>query len=89
VLGVVEGQAEQAQRMGKEKPTALKSIEWEVRDLDVKGAPIGCTWVRSGTQVDKLTATSRKVIVQLKYIDKGNRAHPHGKWVVCTSYLKG
>nr|WP_280923755.1 RNase A-like domain-containing protein [Streptomyces aureus] len=82
-------QTEQAQRMGKKKPTALKTIEWEVRDLDTKGAPIGYKWVKSGTTADKFAVTSRKVVVQLKYIGRGNRAHPHGKWVVYTAYLEG
>ncbi|MCX4580435.1 hypothetical protein OHB41_46240 [Streptomyces sp. NBC_01571] len=40
-------------------------------------------------EVDKLAVTSRRVVVQLKYVGKGNHAHPHGKWVVFTSYLKG
>jgi hypothetical protein len=82
-------QTEQAQRMGKKKPTTLKPIEWEVRDVDTKGGPIGYKWVRNGTTADKSVVTSKKVVVQLKYIGKGNRMHPHGKWIVYTAYLEG
>ena len=83
-------QNEQAQRMGKKKPTVLKPIEWEVRDLDTKGGPIGYKWVKTGaTTAEKSVITSKKVIIQLKYIGKGNRAHPHGRWVVYTAYPEG
>ncbi|MFF5017549.1 ricin-type beta-trefoil lectin domain protein [Streptomyces sp. NPDC001165] len=83
-------QTEQAQRMGKKRPTQLKPIRWEVRDVETNGGPIGYKWVKTGANTaEKMRVTSNWVIVQLKYIGKGSKAHPHGKWVVYTSYLEG
>ncbi|MEU9545177.1 MULTISPECIES: hypothetical protein [Streptomyces] len=60
-----------------------------MRDVETRGGPIGYKWVKDGTTAEKSAVTSKWVIVHLKYIGKGNRAHPLGKWVVYTSYLEG
>jgi hypothetical protein len=79
-----------AQKLGKggrfDPRTDLKTIRWEVRDMLVK---LGDKWVRNGTQAVKSAVDTDWVIVQLKYIGKKNAQHPHGKWVVYTSYLEG
>ncbi|WP_315903748.1 RICIN domain-containing protein [Streptomyces rhizosphaerihabitans] len=87
---LVKWQNKQAQRRAQGKLLELKTIRWEVRDVETRGGPIGYKWVKkSETAAEKSAVTSKWVIVQLKYIGKGNRAHPHGKWVVYTSYLEG
>ncbi|MFF4358770.1 RICIN domain-containing protein [Streptomyces sp. NPDC001604] len=79
-----------AQKLGKggrfDPQTDLKTIRWEVRDMSVK---LGDKWVRNGTEAVKSAVDTDWVIVQLKYIGKKNAEHPHGKWVVYTSYLEG
>ncbi|MFF9088818.1 RICIN domain-containing protein [Streptomyces sp. NPDC014991] len=82
-------QTEQSQRMGRKLPTKLKTIRWEVRDIETNGGPLGHKWVKTGDTAQKSEVTSRWVNVQLKYIGKKNAQHPHGKWVVYTSYLEG
>ncbi|MEV6057872.1 hypothetical protein [Streptomyces sp. NPDC052107] len=57
------------------------------RDTPV-GKAVEYKWVVRGDQVIKSEVETNWVIVQLKYIGK-DRAHPHGKWVVYTSYLEG
>ncbi|MFE9881942.1 RICIN domain-containing protein [Streptomyces sp. NPDC005784] len=67
--------------------TDLKSIRWQVRDMS--GIKLGDKWVRNGTEAVKSAVDTDWVVVQLKYIGKKNAQHPHGKWVVYTSYLEG
>ncbi|WP_449657733.1 ricin-type beta-trefoil lectin domain protein [Streptomyces echinatus] len=67
--------------------TDLKTIRWEVRDMP--GVKLGDKWVRNGTQTVKSAVETDWVVVQLKYIGRKNAQHPHGKWVVYTSYLEG
>ncbi|MFH8768354.1 polymorphic toxin-type HINT domain-containing protein [Streptomyces sp. NPDC017958] len=80
-----------AQKLGRggrfDPRTDLKTIRWEVRDMS--GVKLGDKWVRNGTEAVKSTVDTDWVIVQLKYIGKKNAQHPHGKWVVYTSYLEG
>ncbi|MFI0967549.1 hypothetical protein ACH4S8_40130 [Streptomyces sp. NPDC021080] len=43
----------------------------------------------TGTEAVKSSVDTDWVVVQLKYIGKKNAQHPHGKWVVYTSYPEG
>ncbi|MEU0335018.1 ricin-type beta-trefoil lectin domain protein [Streptomyces sp. NPDC006193] len=78
-----------AQKYGKggrfDPRTDLKTIRWEVRDMRVQ---LGDKWVRDGSRAVKSAVETDWVVVQLKYIGKKNAQHPHGKWVVYTSYLE-
>ncbi|MGW7261461.1 ricin-type beta-trefoil lectin domain protein [Streptomyces sp. NPDC054834] len=79
----------QGQRMGKKLPTELKTIRWEVRDIETGGKPLGYKWVKTGNTAQKSEVTSRWVVVQLKYIGTKVAQHRQAKWVVYTSYLEG
>ncbi|MER5806424.1 hypothetical protein [Streptomyces mirabilis] len=74
---------------GRKLPTKLKTIRWQVRDIETGGKPLGHKWVKTGETAQKSEVTSKWVIVQLKYIGKKVAQHRQGKWVVYTSYLEG
>ncbi|MCX5091850.1 ricin-type beta-trefoil lectin domain protein [Streptomyces sp. NBC_00365] len=86
---LTDWETEQAQRMGRKLPTKLKTIRWQVRDIETGGKPLGHKWVKTGETAQKSEVTSKWVIVQLKYIGKKVAQHRQGKWVVYTSYLEG
>jgi hypothetical protein len=54
--------------MGRKLPTKLKTIRWQVRDIETGGKPLGHKWVKTGETAQKSEVTSKWVIVQLKYI---------------------
>ncbi|MET7352318.1 polymorphic toxin-type HINT domain-containing protein [Streptomyces avermitilis] len=86
---LTDWETEQAQKMGRKLPTKLKTIRWQVRDIETGGKPLGHKWVKTGETAQKSEVTSKWVIVQLKYIGKKVAQHRQGKWVVYTSYLEG
>ncbi|MFD8733685.1 RICIN domain-containing protein [Streptomyces sp. NPDC059618] len=91
VTDLISWENKNAQKLGRggrfDPRTDLKSVRWQVRDMS--GIKLGDKWVRNGTEAVKSAVDSDWVVVQLKYIGKKNAQHPHGKWVVYTSYLEG
>jgi hypothetical protein len=91
VTDLISWENKNAQKLGRggrfDPRTDLKSIRWQVRDMS--GIKLGDKWVRNGTGAVKSAVDTDWVVVQLKYIGKKNAQHPHGKWVVYTSYLEG